>query len=73
MASTVTQTLVELMYDGRQVRTVLIDGEPWWVAADVLVILELDRKALERIDGGMGKGCEFNSHPWRSTEHDHHQ
>lgn len=29
-------------YDGRQVRTVLRDGEPWFVAADVCGILDID-------------------------------
>ncbi len=32
------------------VRVLMIDGEPWFVAADVLEILTLDRKALERLD-----------------------
>lgn len=32
------------------VRVTTIDDEPWFVAADVLSILDLDRKALERLD-----------------------
>ncbi|AEJ44400.1 BRO-N domain-containing protein [Alicyclobacillus acidocaldarius] len=41
---------MEWMFKGHRIRVVMINDEPWWVAADVLVILELDRKALERID-----------------------
>lgn len=32
------------------VRVVMRDGDPWFVAADVLAALSLDRKALERLD-----------------------
>jgi len=31
-------------------RVVMRDGEPWFVAADVIAALALDRKALERLD-----------------------
>ena len=34
----------------QSVRVVMIEGAPWFVAADVLVVLTLDRKALERLD-----------------------
>lgn len=39
-------------YKGKQVRTFIIDGEPWWVAKDVCDILELGdtHKAMERLD-----------------------
>lgn len=38
-------------FDGATVRiTKREDGEPWFVAADLLGALELDRKALERLD-----------------------
>ena len=39
-------------YQGRQVRTILIDGEPWFVAKDVCEVLEHtnSRMALERLD-----------------------
>lgn len=37
-------------YAGQQVRTFLTDGEPWFIAADVLAILELDRTAVRRLD-----------------------
>lgn len=32
------------------IRSTVIDGEPWFVAKDILTTLDLDRKALERID-----------------------
>ncbi len=39
-------------YKGKQVRTFIINGEPWWVAKDVCDILELGdtHKAMERLD-----------------------
>jgi prophage antirepressor-like protein/mRNA-degrading endonuclease toxin of MazEF toxin-antitoxin module len=39
-------------YQGNQVRTVLKDGEPWFVATDVCMILEIDNpsQALTRLD-----------------------
>lgn len=37
-------------FDSYAVRALLRDGEPWFVAADVLSALTLDRKALERLD-----------------------
>lgn len=39
-------------YKGQQVRTVIKDGQPWWVAKDVCNILGLgnSRMALERLD-----------------------
>lgn len=39
-------------YEGRQVRMVIRDGEPWWVAKDVCDILGLgnSRMALERLE-----------------------
>lgn len=43
--------LVPFEFEGRQVRVVTDEhGEPWFVAADVLNTLTLDRKALERLD-----------------------
>lgn len=40
-------------YQGKQVRTIVRDGEPWFVAVDVCGVLELNdaRKAVERLDG----------------------
>lgn len=38
--------LVPFDYLGREVRTVTIDGEPWFVAADLCAILELGNVAM---------------------------
>ncbi|MCC9308014.1 hypothetical protein LN042_13090 [Kitasatospora sp. RB6PN24] len=39
-------------FEGREVRVVTIEGEPWWVAADVCAVLEHSnsRKALQTLD-----------------------
>lgn len=39
-------------YQGQQVRTVVKDGEPWFVAKDVCTILDISdtRRAVERLD-----------------------
>jgi prophage antirepressor-like protein len=42
--------LVTFNFVAQSVRVLMIDGEPWFVAADVLEILTLDRKALERLE-----------------------
>lgn len=44
--------LTPFSYGARQVRTILIDGEPWFVAADICSALELDHvhRALDRVD-----------------------
>ena len=45
------QQLVPFDFKGSQVRVVTdAQGEPWFVAADVLSTISLDRKALERLD-----------------------
>ena len=33
-------------FEGHEVRTVEIDGEPWFVLADVCKVLELSRRIL---------------------------
>lgn len=41
-------------YEGFKVRTIIIDGEPWFVAADVCTVLELSGapgQHLRRLDG----------------------
>ncbi len=44
------QQLVPFDFEGSQVRVVTdAQGEPWFVAADVLSTISLDRKALERL------------------------
>jgi len=44
--------LIPFDYHGKQVRTVVIGGEPWFVAKDICEILDLGTtaKALERLD-----------------------
>lgn len=39
-------------FEGHEVRVVVKDGEPWWIAADVCAALEIDkhRDALARLD-----------------------
>ncbi len=45
------QQLAPFDFEGRPVRIVTdAQGEPWFVAADVLSTISLDRKALERLD-----------------------
>lgn len=45
------QQLAPFDFEGRQVRIITdVQGEPWFVAADVLSTISLDRKALERLD-----------------------
>ncbi|PHV11506.1 BRO-N domain-containing protein [Chitinimonas sp. BJB300] len=44
--------LVAFNFDTQGLRVVVgNDGAPWFIAADVLAALTLDRKALERLDG----------------------
>jgi Prophage antirepressor len=44
-------------------------GDPWFVAADLLASLGLDRKALERLDDDE-KGVSSIQHPWGRAGHD---
>ena len=37
-------------YQGNQVRTLIIDGKPWFVARDVCGILEIDNSQTRRLD-----------------------
>jgi len=43
MASTPSTHLVPFAYEGHQVRTVLVDGTPWFVAGDVCAVLGIGR------------------------------
>lgn len=47
-----TAELVPFVYEGRRVRSVLIDGQPWFVAADVCAVLDIKngRDALTGLD-----------------------
>jgi prophage antirepressor-like protein len=41
--------LVNFTYEGRKVRTIIEDGEPWWVAKDVAEVLKYPPETLEQI------------------------
>ena len=45
--------LTPFSYGAHEVRTILVDGEPWFVAADVCAVLEIvnARQAVARVDG----------------------
>lgn len=47
-----TLNLIQFEYQGQQVRTILRDGEPWFVAKDVCDVLEIvnSRDAVGRLD-----------------------
>lgn len=45
-----TSPLQAFAFDAHAVRVVMCNENPWFVAADVLSALTLDRKALERLD-----------------------
>lgn len=42
--------LIPFQYGATPVRTVIIDGEPWFVASDILEILDLNRSSLAALD-----------------------
>jgi hypothetical protein len=46
----INNPVVPFDFNGAAVRVVAVDGETWFVAADVLGVLGLDRKALDRLD-----------------------
>jgi len=43
--------LVPFDYEGQTVRTVLVNGEPWFISLDVLDLLELNRSSVALLDG----------------------
>lgn len=45
-----TTDVMPFDYQGTQLRTVAIDGEPWFVAADTLALLDLNRSSLTALD-----------------------
>lgn len=45
-----TADIVPFTFEGAKVRTLTIDDEPWFVAADALVVLGLDRTSLRRLE-----------------------
>jgi prophage antirepressor-like protein len=46
------QGLKKFDFSGASVRTVMIKGEPWWVAADVCAVLEIEntKQAVARLE-----------------------
>jgi anti-repressor protein len=46
------QGLKKFDFRGASVRTVMIKGEPWWVAADVCAVLEIEntKQAVARFE-----------------------
>lgn len=53
-----TSDLVPFDYAGQQVRTVLIDGDPWFVLADLTRVLGLTQFRTDRLDDGV-----ISNHP----------
>lgn len=53
MSNEITPTVQPFDFNGHNVRVVMRDGEPWFVAADVCVILEIGNTsdAVGRLDG----------------------
>lgn len=47
-----TNNLVQFSFEGTQVRTIMQNGEPWWVLADVCKVLEIGNPsdAARRLD-----------------------
>lgn len=47
-----TNELLSFEYHGRNVRTVMIEGEPWWVLADVCAVLDMGspHKVADRLE-----------------------
>ena len=47
-----SRELVQFSYEGRPVRTVMIEGEPWWVAKDVCDVLGIEnaRRSASHLD-----------------------
>jgi len=45
-------SIMNFTYENKPVRTVMVDGQPWWIAADVCKVLELGNvtRALDRLD-----------------------
>ena len=44
-----------------QVRTIFVDGDPWFVAADVCRALELDRTQIRRLDDDEKGVCSIHT------------
>ena len=46
------EVIVPLYFEGQSAQVILIDGEPWWIAAEVCRILEIveTHRAIDRLD-----------------------
>lgn len=45
-----TADLVPFAYEGAELRSVLVDGEPWFITADALALLDLGRSSTTALD-----------------------
>ena len=45
--------IIPFTYEGSAVRTLLIDGEPWFVLSDLVRVLGLKQYRADRLDDGM--------------------
>jgi anti-repressor protein len=67
------QGLTIFEFHGASVRTVMKKGEPWWVAADVCAVLEIEnprdaiRKRLEKDDVDLVYTLRSNGRPYQMT------
>jgi prophage antirepressor-like protein len=66
------QALKQFEFRGASVRTVMIKGEPWWVAADVCAVLEIENvgnaiSRLEKDDVRQADTLRSNGRPYKMT------
>ena len=54
------------------VRSILIDSDPWFVAADVCKALELEKNKPGFKQARRRKGCSFSEHPRRQAANVYH-
>lgn len=61
-------------FKSSEVRTVIVNDDPWFVASDVCAVLGVKnhRDALMHLDDDE-KGGRFNRHPWRHSANQRHQ
>jgi hypothetical protein len=64
------QGLKQFDFRGASVRTVMIKGEPWWVAADVCAVLEINNspdaiRRLEKEDVALTDTLRSNGRPYK--------
>lgn len=61
-----TADLPVFHFDGADVRTVVIDGEPWFVLTDIVRALGLSQFRAERLDGDVIRNHTMEDRPGRS-------